>query len=61
MQTINELSQELGLTPAQSAKIHEYFIGLIVELLSGIRDENDRNFDETIQSLRDQAVESPRG
>lgn len=60
MQTINELSQELGLTPEQSTKIQEYLTSLIVEMLQSLRDENSRNFDETIESLRDPEAISPQ-
>jgi DNA-directed RNA polymerase sigma subunit (sigma70/sigma32) len=52
MQTINELAKELNLTPEQSAKIQQYVNELVVELLESIKFDNDRNFDETINDLK---------
>ncbi len=55
MQTINELAKELNLTPEQSTRIQQYVNELAVELLESIKFDNDRNFDETINSLKDTA------
>lgn len=55
MQTINELAEELNLTPEQSTRIQQYVNELAVELLESIKFDNDRNFDETINSLKDTA------
>lgn len=55
MQTINELAKELNLTSEQSTRIQQYVNELAVELLESIKFDNDRNFDETINSLKDTA------
>ena len=60
MQTIDELSREFALDQKQSARIQQYLTSLIIELLRSLRDENSRNFDETIESLRDRASVSPQ-
>ena len=52
MQTIDELSTELNLTTDQVQKIQSYINQLVVELLQSIKEDNDRNFDETISSLQ---------
>lgn len=52
MQTINELSAELKLTKAQADRIQVYISQLVIELLESIRDDNNRNFDETINNLK---------
>ena len=52
MQTISELAATLKLTPAQSAEIEKYVGELVVELLESIKRDNDKNFDETIESLK---------
>lgn len=51
MQTFNELSQQLKLTPAQSQAIEAYFAQVIIELLESIKQDNIQNFDETISSI----------
>lgn len=52
MKTINELSLELKLTPEQAAEIQNYISELVIELLESIKDDNNRNFDETINNLK---------
>jgi hypothetical protein len=52
MQTIDDLAKDLNLTPEQSAKIQLYINDLAVELLESIKFDNDRNFDETINNLK---------
>jgi hypothetical protein len=52
MKTIDELSKELNLTPEQSQKIQEYVGELVMELLESIKQDNIKNFDETIESLK---------
>ena len=51
MQTFDELSSELKLTPEQKASVETYFNQLIVELLESIKQDNNQNFDETINSI----------
>ncbi len=51
MQTFNELSKQLKLTPEQSNAIEAYFSELVVELLESIKQDNLQNFDETINSI----------
>jgi hypothetical protein len=52
MKTLQDLSQELNLTPQQADGIKEYLSHLVIDLLEGLRDENIKNFDETIESLK---------
>ena len=52
MKTIDELTKELNLTPEQSQKIQEYVADLVIELLENIKQDNIKNFDETIESLK---------
>jgi len=52
MKTIKQLSEELKLTPEQTAGIEQYCSELAVELLKSIKDDNVQNFDETISSLK---------
>lgn len=51
MQTFDQLSQELKLTPEQSSAVETYFNQLIVLLLESIKQDNIQNFDETISSI----------
>lgn len=52
MQTIDELAKELNLNEDQAAKIQTYINELVIELLLSIKEDNNRNFDETINSLQ---------
>jgi len=52
MKTINELSAELKLTPEQSQKIELFVSELVVELLESIKQDNIKNFDETIEKVK---------
>ena len=52
MQTVDQLATDLKLTPEQVTKIQQYINELVIELLQSIKDDNDRNFDETINSLK---------
>lgn len=52
MKTIDELTKELNLTGEQSQKIQEYVGELVMELLESIKQDNIKNFDETIESLK---------
>ena len=51
MKTIQELGQELGLNEEQTKKLESYMSQLVMELLESIKEDNVRNFDETIKSL----------
>jgi hypothetical protein len=53
MQTIEELSAELKLTPEQLSGVKSYINGLLIELLESIKEDHIRNFDETIGKLRE--------
>lgn len=55
MQTIEELSQDLKLTPEQSQAIETYINGLLIELLESIKQDHIKNFEETIENLRNNA------
>jgi hypothetical protein len=48
MQTIEELTQDLKLSPEQSE-------GLLIELLESIKQDHIKNFEETIENLRHNA------
>jgi len=52
MQTIEELTQDLKLTPEQSQAIEVYINGLLIELLESIKQDHIKNFDETINNLK---------
>jgi len=52
MQTIEQLIQELNLTPQQSEGVKDYINGLLVELLESIKQDHIKNFDETINNLK---------
>ncbi len=55
MQTIEELSHDLKLSPEQSEAIQKYINGLLIELLESIKQDHIKNFEETIENLRDNA------
>ena len=55
MQTIEELSKDLKLTPEQSKAIEAYINGLLIELLESIKQDHIKNFEETIENLRNNA------
>lgn len=52
MQTIEQLTQDLKLTPDQSKAIETYINGLLIELLESIKQDHIKNFEETIDNLR---------
>lgn len=52
MQTIDQLIQELKLTPEQAKEIKQYINSLLVELLESIKQDHINNFDETINNLK---------
>ena len=52
METIEQLIQELKLTPEQSEGVKNYINGLLVELLESIKQDHIKNFDETINNLK---------
>lgn len=54
MQTIDQLCQQLKLTPEQRIAVESYFSQLVVELLESIKQDNVQNFDETISSISSQ-------
>ncbi|HEX8923706.1 MAG TPA: hypothetical protein VF828_03155 [Patescibacteria group bacterium] len=51
METIDELSQKLKLTPDQKSSIEIYIKAIVIELLESIKQDNIKNFDETIAAL----------
>ena len=55
MQTIEELIVEQKLTPEQAESIKAYINGLLIELLESIKQDHIKNFEETIDKLRDNA------
>ncbi len=52
MQTIDELCADLKLNSKQADALKVYVNDLIVDLLESIKQDNLKNFDETIESLR---------
>lgn len=52
MKTIDDLIKELKLNPDQAQKVQEYMSELVIELLQSIKEDNIKNFDETMDSLR---------
>jgi|GEM_PF-774695 len=55
MQTIEELIKENNLTSQQAESIKAYINGLLIELLESIKQDHIKNFEETIDNLRDSA------
>jgi len=55
MQTIEELSQSLKLTSEQSQAIETYINGLLIELLESIKQDHIKNFEDTIENLKNNA------
>lgn len=55
MQTIDELITEQKLTPQQAEAVKNYINGLLIELLESIKQDHIKNFEETIDNLRDSA------
>jgi hypothetical protein len=58
MQTIDELSQQLGLSPEQKSAVEKYCSQLVIELLESIKQDNVQNFDETISTINSQVIPS---
>lgn len=52
MQTLDELTQQLNLTPEQAEGVKQYMNSLLVELLESIKQDHINNFDETINNLK---------
>jgi hypothetical protein len=52
MKTIDEITAELKLSPEQSLGVKKFVSEMIIELLESLRDENNQNFNETIESLK---------
>ena len=55
MQTIDELIKDQNLTPKQSEAIKTYINGLLIELLESIKQDHIKNFEETIENLKNNA------
>jgi len=55
MQTIEELTKDLNLNPEQSKTLETYINGLLIELLESIKQDHIKNFEETIENLRNNA------
>lgn len=53
MKTIGELNKELKLNPKQADGVKDYINELLVDLLESIKQDHIKNFDETINNLRD--------
>ncbi|MCX6726384.1 MAG: hypothetical protein NTY75_01025 [Candidatus Shapirobacteria bacterium] len=52
MQTIKDFGKELGLNEAQTKMLEVYMTGVVMELVESIKEDNIKNFDETINSLK---------
>ena len=52
MKTINQICQELKLSPEQTKSIKQYTIELVIDLLQSLKEDNLKNFDETIEKLQ---------
>jgi len=55
METIEELIKNQNLNPVQAEAIKTYFNSLLIELLESIKQDHIKNFEETIESLRNNA------
>ena len=51
MQTFDELVKSAGLDHKQTPLVRQFIHDLVIELLVSLKEENLRNFDETIASL----------
>lgn len=51
MKSFDDIVSDLKLNPAQANTLKVYLNDLVIELLRSIQDDNNRNFDETIDSL----------
>ena len=51
MQTFDELVKSAALDPNQSLVVRQFINQLVVDLLESLKEENLRNFDDTIASL----------
>ena len=52
MQTIQDFGHSLGLNEDQTKKMEEYITQVVAELLVSIKEDNIKNFDETINNLK---------
>jgi hypothetical protein len=52
MQTIKDFGQKLGLNEVQTKKLEEYLAEVVMELVESMKEDNIKNFDETINSLK---------
>ena len=52
MQTVEQLTQDLKLTSEQTKAIETYINSLLIELLESIKQDHIKNFEETIENLR---------
>ncbi|MFA6603155.1 MAG: hypothetical protein WCT01_05135 [Candidatus Shapirobacteria bacterium] len=52
MKSFDQIVTDLKLTPTQASTLKTYLNELVIELLRSIQDDNNRNFDETVDSLR---------
>jgi len=53
MKTIEELIKEEKLNPKQAQAVKDYINQLLIDLLESIKQDHIKNFDETINNLRD--------
>ena len=60
MKTIDEICRELKLTPEQSTGIKDYMIDLVIDLLESLKEDNLKNFDETIENLKNSNQSHPQ-
>lgn len=52
MQTIDELGADIKLNPEQLAVVKQYVSLLVLELLDSLKQDNVKNFDETIENFK---------
>lgn len=52
METIEEICRQLNLNQEQSNQLKTYISNLVIELLESLKQDNIKNFDETISGLK---------
>ena len=52
MQTIDQICTDLKLNSDQTSGIKAYIVELVIDLLESLKEDNLKNFEETIENLK---------
>ncbi|MGI5841584.1 MAG: hypothetical protein ACOX6N_05200 [Patescibacteria group bacterium] len=52
METIDDICRQLNLNEEQTRQLKSYISNLVIELLESLKQDNIKNFDETIRGLQ---------